>query len=400
MSQITEAQKIAQRNWIGWRAEEYLKLLKQQKDEEAKKKEDERFYRRLAGDYSYDEDDDEHLVDDETSIAQAWEFLKREAEILTPHYIEIYGGEEFKSFIAQDISVLHQLYPRLLLDAQKTLDNENKRKEQKKRKLEEGKSAAAGASAAGMGTGVNARAPARGSDHDGPLGSVSLRECPPVQVLDDKRVIEPYLKRIEVLNTESSRLKKQIQDKSEVYEQAIRFANIRKEDMKTEMWLARDKCERTESKNAELHDEISELKVEIAKLKGKRLDLPPHELDELLDVVKETIRKISDQKNLQEVKEKMERENIFCCPLSAGLFEFPVLALDGYTYEKEKIEQWIEVQLDKNEVYVDRRGKWLSPKTGVLLDSTLLVPNFDIKSLMEEEIHERLVEMRAKEVSR
>jgi len=311
------------------------------------------------------------------------QFVKMEAETLTLDYIEIYGGEKFKSFIAQDISVLHQHYPRLLLDAQTTVDNENKRKEQKKRKLEEsaGGSAAGGSAAGGSAAGGSAAGGSAGVDAmETALLQARPGPCPRMMSL-------MYQKQIE-------RLVKQIQDQSQVYEQAIRFANIRKQDMNTERWLALDKCERTESKNAELHKEISELKVEIAKLKGKRLDLPPRELDELLDVVKETIRKISDQKNLQEVKEKMEGENIFCCSLSGGLFEFPVLALDGYTYEKEKIEQWIEVQLDKNEVYVDRRGKWLSPKTGVLLPSTLLVPNFDIKSLMEEEIHKRLVEMR------
>jgi len=393
IEEMTEAQKKAIAKWLLWRGQQYILEIQEAKDKEAKEKEHARFFRRLAGDYSNDDDDDAE-EDEETRIAQAWVLVKREAETLTPDYIEIYGGEKFKSFIAQDISVLHQHYPRLLLDAQTTVDNENKRKEQKKRKLEEsaGGSAAGGSAAGGSAAGGSA---AGGSAAGGSAGVDAMETallqarpgpCPRMMSL-------MYQKQIE-------RLVKQIQDQSQVYEQAIRFAKIRKQDMNTERWLALDKCERTESKNAELHKEISELKVEIAKLKGKRLDLPPRELDELLDVVKETIRKISDQKNLQEVKEKMEGENIFCCSLSGGLFEFPVLALDGYTYEKEKIEQWIEVQLDKNEVYVDRRGKWLSPKTGVLLDSTLLVPNFDIKSLMEEEIHKRLVEMRAKEVSR
>jgi len=385
---MTEEQKKAFAKWLLWRGRQYILEMQEAKNKEAKEKEHARFFRRLAGDYSNDDDDDAE-EDEETRIAQAWQLVKMEAETLTLDYIEIYGGEKFKSFIAQDISVLHQHYPRLLLDAQTTVDNENKRKEQKKRKLEEsaGGSAAGGSAAGGSAAGGSAAGGSAGVDAmETALLQARPGPCPRMMSL-------MYQKQIE-------RLVKQIQDQSQVYEQAIRFANIRKQDMNTERWLALDKCERTESKNAELHKEISELKVEIAKLKGKRLDLPPRELDELLDVVKETIRKISDQKNLQEVKEKMEGENIFCCSLSGGLFEFPVLALDGYTYEKEKIEQWIEVQLDKNEVYVDRRGKWLSPKTGVLLPSTLLVPNFDIKSLMEEEIHKRLVEMRAKEVSR
>lgn len=157
--------------------------------------------------------------------------------------------------------------------------------------------------------------------------------------------------------------------------------------------FARDACERAESKTAEL-------KAEIAKLKGQNLNLSPDELSELLDVVKETIRKISDQQNLLKVKKIMEDENRFCCPLSMGIYTEPVVAQDGHTYDKKAIETWIESQVKANEKHRARRGKWLSPNTKVLLDSKVLVPNFAMKSLMEEEIHQRVVKMRDTEVSR
>jgi hypothetical protein len=318
MSQITE-QEFARGNWFKYRAQEYL--LKR------------------AEALGFEDNDDE------VGLVHAWQFIMIEAEKLAPVDLERYGGEEFKSFMSQDISVLIDKYPHLLLHARmglKRQKEDRERKEQKKRKLEE----SAGGSAAGGSAGVDAMETALLQARPGP--------CPRTMSLMYQKRIESLMKR--------------------------------KLDLETEV--------------AESRAQNEEFKQEIEKLKGKRLDLPPHELDELLAVVTETIRKISDTKNLEAVKLQIEGMNKFCCPLSTGLYERPVVAPDGYTYEKDKIEQWIQVQLEQNEIYDDRRGKWLSPKTGVLLTSRLLVPNFDIKSLMEEEIHERLVEMRAKKVSR
>jgi len=390
---MTEEQKKAFAKWLLWRGRQYILEMQEAKNKEAKEKEHARFFRRLAGDYSNDDDDDAE-EDEETRIAQAWQLVKMEAETLTLDYIEIYGGEKFKSFIAQDISVLHQHYPRLLLDAQTTLDNENKRKEQKKRKLEDGESAgasaidsraadgsaadsraadsrAAGGRTAGGSAGVNTGAPDGGSFPYSELGASTL---------------------IASLKRERSRLKKQIQDQSEVYTKALVIAKTRNEETKIEMWRARDACDRAESRNAEL-------KAEIKKIKGERLDLPEDELRELLGDVTYAFRKISDTVHLGEVKTELERRNKFCCPISSELFINPVAGPDGYAYERKDIEEWIRRQLYSHQ-HTNLEGQWKSPSTPEYFTSTALPPAIVVKSLMSEEIEENLIKMRVKQVSR
>jgi hypothetical protein len=60
----------------------------------------------------------------------------------------------------------------------------------------------------------------------------------------------------------------------------------------------------------------------------------------------------------------------FVCPLTHELFEQPVVAADGHTYEAAYITQWLAV-----------RGT--SPTCGTQLPHTELVPNYTLRSLME-----------------
>ena len=60
----------------------------------------------------------------------------------------------------------------------------------------------------------------------------------------------------------------------------------------------------------------------------------------------------------------------FVCPITHELMEVPVVAQDGFTYEKNAIEDWM-------------RHKKTSPKTNALIDS-VFVPNFNIKTLIDE----------------
>jgi hypothetical protein len=286
--------------------------------------------------------------------------VKREAETLTLDYIQIYGGEKFKSFIAQDISVLHQHYPRLLLDAQTTVDNENKRKEQKKRKLEDDESAGASS--------IDSRAAGESAV------SLPLRECQPVQVLDDKRVIEPYLKRIESL-------KKQ------------------KRDLETAVAGLKFDLDFVQVRARESRAQNEELKQEIAKLKGQNLNLPEDELRELLGDVTYAFGKISDTVHLGEVKTELERRYKFCCPISSGVFIEPVAGPDGYVYERNEIEEWIRRQLYSHQ-HTNLEGQWKSPSTPEYFTSTALPPAIFVKSLMSEEIEKNLIKMRVKQVSR
>ena len=60
----------------------------------------------------------------------------------------------------------------------------------------------------------------------------------------------------------------------------------------------------------------------------------------------------------------------FVCPITHELMESPVVAQDGFTYEKDAIEDWM-------------RHKKTSPKTNAPIDA-VFVPNFNIKTLINE----------------
>jgi hypothetical protein len=60
----------------------------------------------------------------------------------------------------------------------------------------------------------------------------------------------------------------------------------------------------------------------------------------------------------------------FVCPITHELMEMPVVAQDGFTYEKSAIEEWM-------------RCKKTSPKTNEPIEA-VLVPNFNLKSLITE----------------
>ena len=64
-------------------------------------------------------------------------------------------------------------------------------------------------------------------------------------------------------------------------------------------------------------------------------------------------------------------ENL-CCPISMEIMEQPVLAADGFTYDRHAIEAWLA------------RGKTTSPTTGAPLAHTMLTPNHLVKSMIAE----------------
>jgi len=60
------------------------------------------------------------------------------------------------------------------------------------------------------------------------------------------------------------------------------------------------------------------------------------------------------------------------CPLSLEIYEDPVVAADGFSYERREIENWFA------------RGNRTSPKTNEELPHTFLVPNRDLKSTCQD----------------
>ena len=61
--------------------------------------------------------------------------------------------------------------------------------------------------------------------------------------------------------------------------------------------------------------------------------------------------------------------NNFVCPITFQIMENPVVATDGYTYEKQAIEHWLET-------------KMTSPLTNLKMPNKTLIPNYTIKSLI------------------
>lgn len=60
----------------------------------------------------------------------------------------------------------------------------------------------------------------------------------------------------------------------------------------------------------------------------------------------------------------------FLCPITYVIMDDPVIAMDGYTYERLAIETWF-------------RANQTSPMTNVVLDDTItLIPNFTMRSLI------------------
>lgn len=61
----------------------------------------------------------------------------------------------------------------------------------------------------------------------------------------------------------------------------------------------------------------------------------------------------------------------FICPISKSVLRDPIVAMDGYSYERAAFEEWIQ-------------SHDTSPITGEILKSTLFTPNRTLKKLIEE----------------
>ena len=66
----------------------------------------------------------------------------------------------------------------------------------------------------------------------------------------------------------------------------------------------------------------------------------------------------------------------FICPITSEIMTDPVSTLDGFTYERAAITEWL-------------RTKDTSPKTGAKLQSTMLFPNHSLRSVIHAFTEER-----------
>ena len=60
----------------------------------------------------------------------------------------------------------------------------------------------------------------------------------------------------------------------------------------------------------------------------------------------------------------------YLCPIGLYIMTDPVIAVDGFTYERSEIQRWFDA------------GNRRSPKTNVVLDSIHLIPNFTLRSII------------------
>lgn len=61
----------------------------------------------------------------------------------------------------------------------------------------------------------------------------------------------------------------------------------------------------------------------------------------------------------------------YLCPIGLYIMTDPVIAVDGFTYERSEIQRWFD------------GGNRRSPKTNVVLDSIHLIPNFTLRSVIQ-----------------
>jgi len=86
---------------------------------------------------------------------------------------------------------------------------------------------------------------------------------------------------------------------------------------------------------------------------------------------------LPDKKDCEELDDVSEDpisklEDSFICPISQEIIEDPVVAADGFTYERNCIEYWF------------KHGKLTSPMTGARLFNHSLIPNIILRNIIRE----------------
>ena len=65
----------------------------------------------------------------------------------------------------------------------------------------------------------------------------------------------------------------------------------------------------------------------------------------------------------------MEVPHDYICPITSEIMNDPVTTVDGFTYERTAITEWL-------------RTKDTSPSTGATLEITMLIPNLSLRSVI------------------
>mmetsp|Transcript_26561 Transcript_26561/g.41572 ORF Transcript_26561/g.41572 Transcript_26561/m.41572 type:complete len:369 (+) Transcript_26561:88-1194(+) len=122
---------------------------------------------------------------------------------------------------------------------------------------------------------------------------------------------------------------------------------------------ARAKTEELEAKEEQLRVQQEDHRKEILRLR-----------EQLLAMEQQAQAAAQQQDPLAAGEEDYPDE--FYCPITMELMENPVMAADGFTYERRAIQDWFDT------------GNLSSPKTGALLKNKDLFPNLSLRSLISD----------------
>ena len=122
---------------------------------------------------------------------------------------------------------------------------------------------------------------------------------------------------------------------------------------------------------SKLREKETNLKRDLRRLRGRGLSgLEVEELASLERDLRAALRRVTLAKE-KRLKASVHVPDGYVCPITRELMRDPVFCGDGHTYEREAISVWLMT-------------KDTSPKTGCVLETKALIPNFALRSAIDD----------------
>jgi hypothetical protein len=135
---------------------------------------------------------------------------------------------------------------------------------------------------------------------------------------------------------------------------------------------------------------VQKVKDDEDRLRGLHLEgLDVDELQQLNSTIQEASERVRRALERREAEVALAHDKNLCCPIGIGLLRDPVVAADGHTYERDKIEAWFA-----SRQFADCPVK--SPMTNIQLNDTTLIPNHALKSVIHDAVDNKIASMRAR----
>ena len=122
---------------------------------------------------------------------------------------------------------------------------------------------------------------------------------------------------------------------------------------------------------SKLREKETNLKRDLRRLRGRGLSgLEVEELASLERDLRAALRRVTLAKE-KRLKASVHVPDGYVCPITREMMRDPVFCGDGHTYERDAISVWLMT-------------KDTSPKTGCVLESKALIPNFALRSAIDD----------------